>query len=381
MTNDSRTGYSATDSMTSDQIITDRHSALIEALSPCVAGRSLGASELEHLEQLTLTNSSACQAFGVNADTITSIVQARVQLFQSIYPALKQFCGSALGWADSPIHTVWYLWLPLAMQLAEGYRTLGRPFIQGVLGGQGTGKTTLSAVLALILNHLGYQVCALSLDDLYKPYAARLQLQEADPRLRWRGPPGTHDVDLGIETLQQLQTAAPDRRVEIPRFDKSAWHGAGDRTVPDVVQGVHVVLFEGWFVGVQPIAPERFDHPPEPILSAADRAFARDMNERLREYVPLWDHLDQLMILCPEDYRLSQRWRKEAEHQMKASGKSGMSDDEIDQFVTYFWKALHPELFITPLLSDPDAVDLVVEIKPNHAPGTIYCPGRSAGVG
>ena len=37
-----------------------------------------------------------------------------------------------------------------------------------------------------------------------------------------------------------------------------------------------------------------------------------------------------------------------------------MSDEECDRFVEYFWKALHPDLYIKPLL---DTADLVVEIK------------------
>jgi len=76
-----------------------------------------------------------------------------------------------------------------------------------------------------------------------------------------------------------------------------------------------------------------------------------------------------LCVLYSEDYRLSKQWRKEAEHQMIATGKTGMSDQEIDRFVEYFWKALHPELFIKPLTNN---ADLVVEIKCDRSLGKIY---------
>ncbi|NEP76540.1 MAG: glycerate kinase, partial [Okeania sp. SIO2G5] len=87
-----------------------------------------------------------------------------------------------------------------------------------------------------------------------------------------------------------------------------------------------------------------------------------------------WNELDQLMVLYPTNYRMSQQWRREAEQTMKASGRDGMSDDQINQFVTYFWRSLHPELFITPLLQDAEHVDLVVEIDANHTPCAIYAP-------
>jgi D-glycerate 3-kinase len=261
------------------------------------------------------------------------------------------------------------------MQLASSRQQLGRPIIQGILGGQGTGKTTLSAVLRLILTHLGYRTLSLSLDDLYKTYAERQQLQKQDPRLIWRGPPGTHDVELGKELLDQLRQPNQQHPILVPRFDKSAWGGAGDRTTPETVESIDIVLFEGWFVGVRPIDPAVFDAPtPAPIETLADRSFARDMNERLKDYLPLWERLDQLMLLYPTDYRLSQQWRRQAEQQMIATGKSGMTDEQVDEFVEYFWKSIHPELFITPLTKNLSWVDLVIEINPDHTISAIYRP-------
>jgi D-glycerate 3-kinase len=252
---------------------------------------------------------------------------------------------------------------------------VGRPLIQGILGGQGTGKTTLAAVLRLILTHIGYRTLSLSLDDLYKTYAERQQLQKQDPRLIWRGPPGTHDVELGKELLDQLRQPNQQHRILVPRFDKSAWGGAGDRTTPERVEDIDIVLFEGWFVGVRPIDPAVFDAPmPAPIETLADRMFARDMNELLKEYLPLWERLDQLMLLYPTNYRLSQQWRRQAEQQMIATGKSGMTDAQVDEFVEYFWKSLHPELFITPLTKNLRWVDLVIEITPDHTASAIYRP-------
>jgi D-glycerate 3-kinase len=93
-----------------------------------------------------------------------------------------------------------------------------------------------------------------------------------------------------------------------------------------------------------------FDGPtPALIQTLAERSFARDMNDRLKDYLPLWERLDRLMLLYPIDYRLSQQWRRQAEQQMIATGKSGMTDAQVDEFVEYFWRSLHPELFITPL--------------------------------
>jgi len=281
-------------------------------------------------------------------------------------------------WSDW-IVLLWALWLPLAQQLDRQQRALGRPFIQGILGGQGTGKTTLSKMLQLILRQLGQETVPLSIDDLYLTYAERQALLKADERLIWRGPPGTHDVALGLETLAAMRSAAGET-VSVPQFDKSLFEGQGDRTSPQIGSAPTIVLFEGWFVGAQPLSADVFSQDafrqgnlPHPIVTEADRQFAQDCNERLAQYVPLWRFLDSLMVLCPRDYRLSQQWRQSAEHKMKAAGKAGLSDDEIAGFVTYFWKALHPELFITPLTHCTET-SLVVYIESDHAVGELRSP-------
>jgi D-glycerate 3-kinase len=215
---------------------------------------------------------------------------------------------------------------------------------------------------------------AISIDDLYKTYAERQQLQQQDPRLIWRGPPGTHDVDLGITILDQFRQQERQEPILVPRFDKSAFNGAGDRTEPEKVAPVDIVVLEGWFVGTRPVEETAFDCAPPPIITPEDKLFAKNINARLKEYLPLWERLDRLIVLHPVDYRLSKQWRKEAEQKMIASGKSGMSELEIDQFVEYFWRALHPELFIQPLVSNPDLVDMAIEIKANHSYGKVYRP-------
>jgi D-glycerate 3-kinase len=266
---------------------------------------------------------------------------------------------------DAIVSTLEKLWLPVALDLAIARKKLNRTFVQGILGGQGTGKSTLCEILQVILRYLGFSTGNLSLDDLYLTYVERQELQQQDPRLIWRGPPGTHEVALGIKVIEKCLDEDYTAQISLPRFDKSAEKGAGDRFKDtEDISKPDILLFEGWFVGAQPIAEALFDNSPDPIVTEEDRQFAIASNQRLQAYVPLWSKLDSLIVLHPEDYRLSKQWRKEAEHKMIAQGKDGMTDEEIDRFVEYFWKALHPELFIKPLIK---TADLVVKIKSDHS--------------
>jgi D-glycerate 3-kinase len=276
----------------------------------------------------------------------------RAEFLRAVIPKFTEFCQESALNPEQLLPLLWQVALPLALELGADYRRSGRPIVQGILGGQGVGKSTLGALLGVLLREQGLGLVSLSLDDLYLPYADRQALLRRDPRLIWRGPPGTHDVVLGVETLDRLRRG--EDLIPLPRFDKSLQGGSGDRMNPDWVAAPAVIIFEGWFVGAQPIDPQVFEgeNLPDPICSEADRAFAQDCNARLAEYLPLWDRLDRQLILAFGDYRQSKYWRRRAEAQMRDQGKPGMSDDEIDRFVDYFWRALHPELFIEPLF-DP----------------------------
>lgn len=365
--------------------------AILEAWT---AGSSPIAPELDRLAVWELASNWRSRAFNITSDNAAAVVRTKADLFLALIDDLHNFPLKSTNF----IQNLWDLWLPLAMQISAEKQSLKRPLIQGIVGGQGTGKTTLAKILTLILKKLGYATVSLSLDDIYKTYADRQQLQKADSRLIWRGPPGTHDVELGIAVLDRLRASGNhqlnggDRsqsdvlesgkiqNIEIPRFDKSAIGGAGERTAPEMIAGADIVLFEGWFVGVEPVAQAELNqflaNAPFPIVTEGDRSFARDMNAKLHEYLPLWQRLDKLIVLYPQDFRISGVWRNQAEREMMLAGKSGMSEKEINQFVAYFQKALHPELFIKSTVDRSAIVDTVIELRSDRAIANISRKGR-----
>ncbi len=134
-----------------------------------------------------LADTSRAKAFGITPENVAEVIHKRSHLFASFLPTFNDFCQTSLQVEpQTMLKVLWDLWLPLAIQLVSKHQQLGRPFIQGILGGQGTGKTTMSKVLTLILQELGYSTLTLSLDDLYKTYGDRLVLTQNDPRLIWR---------------------------------------------------------------------------------------------------------------------------------------------------------------------------------------------------
>lgn len=345
-----------------------------ERLQRALAAGRLSAAELAVLCQAEARDPQRMQALGLKPEQLSEQVVQRFEQLRHCGPALAAL-GQQLGWPEAQLLTlVWELWLPLALQLIAQRQRLRRSPIQGLLGMQGAGKTTLGLGLTLLLGGLGYRALSLSLDDLYKTHGERLALGQQDPRLIWRGPPGTHDVALGIAVLDRLRAAAPGEAIAIPQFDKALVGGAGDRVGDRWVTDIDMVIFEGWFVGVQPVDPRRFERAPAPLVTAADRAFAIACNQRLGDYLPLWQRLDQLWVLSLSDGQLSKQWRRQAEQRRRAAGRGAMADGEVNAFVDYYQKALHPTLFVEPLTQAGSGARLVIEVGAGHGVERIYRP-------
>ena len=77
----------------------------------------------------------------------------------------------------------------------------------GLSGGQGTGKTTTSSLIEIILKkYFKLKVFKISIDDFYKTRKERISLsKKVHPLLKTRGVPGTHDIDLIINFVKQVK--------------------------------------------------------------------------------------------------------------------------------------------------------------------------------
>lgn len=270
----------------------------------------------------------------------------------------------------------------------------------GISAPQGCGKTTLVTELEKLLEHEGLLCAAVSIDDFYLTNADQNSLAEAHKDnwlLQGRGHAGTHDVALGTKTLQELTTSrygitlcdmlANTMRtcafqlcacmnmqalglvfiilhllctpllaysslcvfvcsgtVRVPRYDKSAFGGAGDRAELEkwhtVTPPLSVVLFEGWMLGFRPVGE---------TTAAAVEASLPEVDRRLGSYQAAWDAFAHAWLVVEiEDAAWVFNWRLEAEQKMKEAGKDGMSDEEVHAFVARYmpaYKAYLPQLY------------------------------------
>ncbi|MBN8813422.1 MAG: kinase [Sphingomonas sp.] len=209
----------------------------------------------------------------------------------------------------------------IAARLRPGRR---RPFVLGIAGAQGSGKSTIARALAA---RFGCPV--LSLDDLYLDGAARQRLAETvHPLLRTRGVPGTHDVAAGLAAIESLAHGP----ALLPRFDKAR----DEPGSPERVAGpAEMLILEGWCLGMRPQAAAELVAPINDLerVHDADGRWRRWVNARLAgAYQALWARIDQLVFLEAPGFDVVADWRIEQEH----AARGPMSDAEVRRFVQYY---------------------------------------------
>lgn len=166
-----------------------------------------------------------------------------------------------------------------------------RPLVVGICGPQACGKSTACGLLASRDTRLLH----LSLDDFYMSNSQLLEMHRAsgDPLYEFRGNPGTHDIEALKSALSGLQRREAFR---VPVYDKAALDGRGDQIGVVWKKGPYdLVLLEGWMLGFLPT-----ENAP---------ASLRNVNEKLRDYLPIYAALDLLIVITIPNILLAREWR------------------------------------------------------------------------
>lgn len=245
------------------------------------------------------------------------------------------------------------------------------PLVIGVSAPQGSGKTTLVFALNHLFRRTGRNSATLSIDDFYLTAEEQANLRSQYPGntlLEFRGNAGSHDLQLSVDTLSELRKLTKEgMKAKLPRYDKSAYGGRGDRADtslwPEVKGPLAAILFEGWMLGFKPV--------PNEVVKRVDPQLEL-VNKNLEAYYDAWDKfIETWIIIKIKDPNCVYAWRSQAEMAMRADGKPGMSDEEVADFVSRYlpaYKAYLPVLYSEgPKGMNPDRL-LVVEIDEERNP-------------
>ena len=257
--------------------------------------------------------------------------------------------------------------------LAQRAKTADNPPLIGFSGCQGSGKSTLVALIAKVMREVyGVSTVVLSLDDFYLTKAARAALAESiHPLFATRGVPGTHDLALLNETITALRQ--PAGAVPVPEFDKAG----DDRTEMvhwrQVSAPVQLILLEGWCVGLSPQSESELEVPINPMEAEQDPSliWRREVNRQLANgYADVFGELDALLLLQAPSFDAVFEWRWQQEQRLSEQFQKDhpdkpdptMSRSEVTDFVLHYQR-----LTEHALKTLPDQADFVWELATDRS--------------
>lgn len=262
------------------------------------------------------------------------------------------------------------LYVPFATWLRDMQSVDKQTLIVGINGAQGSGKTTLSLLLACVLkNAFGLNVVTLSIDDIYKTRQQRhIMACDMHPLFETRGVPGTHDTALGSQLLDSFKQLKSGASLFYPVFDKGNDDRANKKNWPSCHNKIDIVLFEGWCVGARPQNENDLIRPINSLERNEDKsgAWRQRVNDYLaNEYQALFSALDCLVFLKIPNFQSILKWRGLQEQkligQQHHESHLMTSTASLQRFIDHYERLTRHQLNSLPTIAN-----LTIDIGDDH---------------
>ena len=257
-------------------------------------------------------------------------------------------------------------YLPISKIIYEFFNKKKSTIIIGISGGQGSGKSTITNILKLILKKkYSLTVSNFSIDDFYKTRKIRQKMSKnIHPLFMTRGVPGTHDIKLVINCLKSLKKRS-FKKISIPRFDKASDDRLIKKKWTTIKKKPDVVIFEGWCVSARPQSDKKLKNPINSLEKDFDKDlfWRRTVNLELKNnYKKAFKLIDKKIFLKVPNFSYVFKWRKLQERKLKfkSSGKNIMSNTQVKKFIMFY------ERITKQMIKDLKHNDIVISLDKNH---------------
>ncbi|NNJ92039.1 MAG: hypothetical protein HKP55_10210 [Gammaproteobacteria bacterium] len=263
------------------------------------------------------------------------------------------------------IEVVENIYFPLAVKLMNSKQQ--GPLLISINGAQGTGKSTLTQFIKVILEALSTKpAAAFSIDDFYLTRSQRQQLaKKVHPLFMTRGVPGTHDIDMMKSVLSNLLNG---NKTQIPVFNKAIDDREKNESWQTITEAVDFILFEGWCVLSPPQAAEELVEPINELEKKEDpnTEWRRYANLKLTDYQQqLFSLTDVSIMLQPPDFDHIYQWRTLQEEKLRESTQAHshqlMDADALKRFIQHYERITRHTL-----AQLPEQVDYLLPVDRHH---------------
>jgi len=235
------------------------------------------------------------------------------------------------------------IYIPLSFWIEKQYTKKGKTLFLGLSGGQGSGKTTASEILKIILTiFFKREVHVSSIDDFYKTHKDREKMSKAiNPLFKTRGVPGTHEIKL-LKKFFIFLKRKRFKKFKLPKFDKSMDDRLKQKHWIKVKKKPDIVILEGWCVGAKSQKSFLLKKPVNILEKYEDTNYVwrKYANEQLkREYKKIFSMIDHFIFMKIPNFNMVFKWRHLQEEKLRKRSrfkKRVMSIVEIKRFIMFY---------------------------------------------
>ena len=245
-----------------------------------------------------------------------------------------------------------------------------KPYFVGLAGGQGTGKTTISSLIRIILTkYFRLNVFRISIDDFYKTRKERINLSKrVHPMLLTRGVPGTHDINMMLSFFRKAKSKK-FKKLRLPTFNKAIDDRFNKKKWYELNQKPDVIIFEGWCVGARPETNNSLKKTINSMEKVKDqkKIWRKYVNQQLKsKYKKLYSRLNCLIYLKAKNFSLLQKWRLKQERKLLLKNKKNsklriMSKKDVLSFMQTYQR-ITQNMF----RSMPKYASIILNLNSNH---------------
>ena len=234
-------------------------------------------------------------------------------------------------------------YIPISFWIENKYKKNRKTLFLGLSGGQGSGKTTVSEILKIILKiFFKREVHVSSIDNFYKIHKDREKMSKAiHPLFKTRGVPGTHEIKL-LKKFFIFLKRKRFKKFKLPKFEKSIDDRLKQKRWIKVKKKPDIVILEGWCVGAKPQKSFLLKKPVNILEKYEDTncIWRKYANEQLkREYKKIFSMIDHFIFMKIPNFNMVFKWRYLQEEKLRKRSrfkKRIMSIGEIKRFIMFY---------------------------------------------
>ena len=245
-----------------------------------------------------------------------------------------------------------------------------KPYFVGLAGGQGTGKTTTSSLIKIILSkYFKLNVFRISIDDFYKTRKERISLSKrVHPMLLTRGVPGTHDINMMLNLFRKSKSKK-FKRLKLPTFNKAIDDRFSKKHWYDLKKKPDVIIFEGWCVGAKSEKNDTLKRTINSMEKTKDQKqiWRKYVNDQLKtKYRKLYSQLNCLIYLKAKDFSLLQKWRLKQERKLWIKSKKSLNTKIMSKQDVLNFMQTYQRVTQNMFRYMPKYASIIINLNSNH---------------